>query len=154
MRALNYIRNQIEFAVKGTGRITVNQNLIDSFNDVAEFVNTQEKDTSVEDALILFYLLQVFSVDNVNNRLCLSPNDVEITNPHVAISKLFTLARPKENVIDGIYIELKAYQMMRKVPKEQHIKKKEVRKLLDDLLKDVKNFREFSMIKTKKYNYG
>lgn len=153
MRSLNYIKSQIEFAAKGTGKITVNQNLIDAFNDVAEFINGKEHNTNFEDSLVLFYLMRVFKIDNELNKLSLSVNN-ELSNPHLVIDELFLSVKPKENVIDEIYTELKIHQLYNKIPKDKSLKKKDVRNLLDDLLKDAKSFKSFEILKSKKMSYG
>lgn len=157
MRSLNYIKNQIEFAAKGTGRITVNQNLIEAFNDVAEFINGKYTNSDVEDALMLFHLLQVWKIDNEKSRLKLKygmKGVYELTNPHVLFDDFFMNIKPKENLIDEAYTELRVHQILNKVDKEDLIKKKDVRILIDDLLKDVRSFKTFDLIKTKKHIYG
>lgn len=154
MRSLNYIKNQIEFAAKGSGKIPVNQNLIEAFNDVAEFVNKGEFNSDVEDSLMLFYLLQIWKVDNEKNKLLLSKSRKEISDPYLTLESLFMSVKPKENIIDEIFTELKVYQLINKIPKEEIIKKKEVRKLLDELLKEAKKMKKFSLLKAKIHNYG
>lgn len=157
MRALNYIKRQIEFAVKGTGKITVNQNLIDAFNEVAEYVNSGTPNTNVEDSLILFYLLQQWKVDNLNNKLRISNGERGVfllSDTKITLENLFMSAKPKENMIDEIFTELRVYQLYNKFPKEKFIKKKEVRILLDELLKNAKNFNTFDLIKSKIQTYG
>jgi len=157
MRALNYIKNQIEYAAKGTGKITVNQNLVDAFNEVASVVNGKVPESNIEDALMLFYLLLIFKVDNNRNEVYLKENRqgiMRMSNPYSVLEDLFTIAKPKENMIDEIYTELKINQLVNKIPQEEMIKRSDVKILIEKLLNDAKTFKTLELIKAKKHTYG
>lgn len=105
---------------------------------------------------MLFYLLQIWKIDNDKNRVKHSENRqgmFKLSNPYITLQDLFLSVVPKENIIDEIYTELRAYQLYNRIPKSEMIKKSDVRKLIDELLKDVRNFKTFAMIKAKKYVY-
>ena len=68
MRALNYFIKRFEYAAKGNGTIKLNQNDIDALNQIIEFYNTGNKNTELEDSLLLFYILQNWKVENKNNQ--------------------------------------------------------------------------------------
>lgn len=156
MRGLNYLRNKIEFAANGNGKITVDKNLVNALNEIIDFVNGKPQNTDSEDALLLFYLLQVWKIDNEKNKLKIEQNRTGIftlSDPFLTLESLLMSARPKENVLDELYTEMRVYQLRNKLPKDDLIKKKDLRQLIDSLLSDVKNFKSFQQIKTKKLNY-
>ena len=68
MRVVNYFIKRFEYAAKGNGTIKLNQNDIDALNQIIEFYNTGYKNTELEDALLLFYILQNWKVENQNNQ--------------------------------------------------------------------------------------
>lgn len=157
MKSLNYIKNRVEFAAAGNKRLTVDHNFVNALNDVIEFVNGKQNNEDAEDALMLFYLLQVWKIDNEKNRVKHSENRqgmFTLSNPYITLQDLILSVRPKENIIDEIYTEIRAHQLYNRIPKGEMIKKTEVRKLIEGLLKDVRNFKTFPMIKAKRYVYG
>lgn len=145
MRAINYFKNRIEFAMKNNGTIKVNQNDIDALNQLIEFSNTNYKNTQLEDSLILFYILQNWKVENRNNQsiaLALNENEdagiFKISDSMFLLQKLSLLLEPKETIYDQIAMELWSHQGYNKIPKENWIKKSDVKELLEKEIQTAK----------------
>ena len=98
MRAVNFIKNKIEFAMKGNERITVDENLIEAFNGIIEYTNGNAPKNELQDALILFHLLQIWSVENRLNKAELIKEPkylMQLSNTENVLEKLFVNMRPK-----------------------------------------------------------
>lgn len=138
MRAVTYLKNRIEFALKSNGTIKVNQNDVDALNQLIEFTNTNYKNTALEDSLILFYLLQNWKVQNQNDQsIALTYQDYDakgifqLPSSLALMERLSKLIEPKQTIYDMIAIELWAHQALNRVPKEQWITKETVKELLE-----------------------
>lgn len=151
MRAVNYFIKRFEYAAKGNGTIKLNQNDIDALNQIIEFYNTGYKNTELEDALLLFYILQNWKVENKNNQAIMlkkqdtNGNIMEISDSIHLLKKICISLYPKKHIYNQIATELWAHQAYNKVPKEKWITEKEVEELLERELDIAKN--EFSFAK-------
>ena len=151
MRAVNYFIKRFEYAAKGNGTIKLNQNDIDALNQIIEFYNTGYKNTELEDALLLFYILQNWKVENKNNQAIMlekqdtNGNIMEISDSIHLLKKICISLYPKKHIYNQIATELWAHQAYNKVPKEKWITEKEVEELLERELHIAKN--EFSFAK-------
>lgn len=152
MKAVSYLKSQFSYAIKGNGRLNINQNHVDALNEIIDFVNGKSHENDVEDALMLFYLLRIWRIDNEKNKLKLSERK-EISNPKLALEELFFSVKPKEAIIDEIFTEFRSHQLMNNVQKTDLIKKNDIRKLLNQLLNHVRNFKSFNLIKSKFKSY-
>ena len=143
MRAIRYLKNRFEFAAKNGKPLYINQNDVDALNQIIEFANGKPKNTALEDSLMLFYLLQYWKVENIENqKIALKEAKqgiFEITGPDIILERLSMLIDPKSRVIDQIRDELRVHQAMNGVPKEERIPTKTVEKLLNDVLEMAKN---------------
>ena len=144
MRAVKYFISRVEYALKGNGTIKVNQNDLDALQQIIDFYNTNYKNTHLEDALLLFYILQNWKVANINNEKIIMQQHseklgiFEIPNAHIILQKLTMMLNPKKQVIKEITTELRAHQAHNKVPKEKAISSKMVEELLETVLQDAK----------------
>lgn len=144
MRAVKYFIYRVEYALKGNGTIKVNQNDLDALQQIIDFYNTNYKNTHLEDALLLFYILQNWKVANINNEKIIMQEHseklgiFEIPNAHIILQKLSTMLNPKKQVIKEITTELRLHQAHNKVPKEKAISSKMVEELLETVLQDAK----------------
>lgn len=144
MRAVKYFISRVEYALKGNGTIKVNQNDLDALQQIIDFYNTNYKNTHLEDALLLFYILQNWKVANINNeKIIMQQNSeklgiFEIPNAHIILQKLTMMLNPKKQVIKEITTELRVHQAHNKVPKEKAISSKMVEELLETVLQDAK----------------
>ena len=151
MRAVNYFIKRFEYAAKSNGTIKLNQNDIDALNQIIEFYNTGYNNTELEDALLLFYILQNWKVENKNNQAIMlkkqdtNGNIMEISDSINLLKKICISLYPKKHIYNQIATELWAYQAYNKVPKEKWITEKEVEELLERELHIAKN--EFSFAK-------
>lgn len=143
MRAIRHLKNRFEFAAKNGKPLYINQNDVDALNQIIEFANGKPKNTALEDSLMLFYLLQYWKVENIENqKIALKEAKqgiFEITGPDIILERLSMLIDPKSRVIDQIRDELRVHQAMNGVPKEERIPTKTVEKLLNDVLEMAKN---------------
>lgn len=144
MRAVKYFISRVEYALKGNGTIKVNQNDLDALQQIIDFYNTNYKNTHLEDALLLFYILQNWKVANINNEKIIMQQHseklgiFEIPNAHIILQKLTMMLNPKKQVIKEITTELRVHQAHNKVPKEKAISSKMVEELLETVLQDAK----------------
>ena len=151
MRAVNYFIKRFEYAAKKSGTIKLNQDDIDALNQIIEFYNTGYKNTELEDALLLFYILQNWKVENKNNQAIMlekqdtNGNIMEISDSINLLKKICISLYPKKHIYNQIATELWAHQAYNKVPKEKWITEKEVEELLERELYIAKN--EFSFAK-------
>lgn len=157
MRPVNYFKKRFEYAIKSAGKdkkptIYLNQNDIEALNQIIEFYDKQYKDTQLEDALLLFYILQNWKVENINNEE-LRMTQVEAENSGIfALSdsmdlfrKIGTMLKPKWNIIKLITIELRLNQKMNRVPDDKLITNEEVTEILNKELKIAKS--QFNFLK-------
>ena len=150
MRAVNYFIKRFEYAAKGNGTIKLNQNDIDALNQIIEFYNTGYKNTELEDALLLFYILQNWKVENKNNQAIMlekqdtNGNIMEISDSIYLLKKICISLYPKKHIYNQIATELWAHQAYNKVPKEKWITEKEVEILLERELHIAKNHFSFA----------
>ena len=152
MRAVKYFIDRFEYAMKGNGTIKVNQNDFDALNQIIEFYNTNYKNTQLEDSLILFYLLQNWKVENINNEKLkmaqISPEKqgiFAISDSMSIFRKIGMLLRPKSDLIKSITTELWVHQLMNNVPKKEHVAEETVKKILEKEIEIAKS--NFSFIK-------
>lgn len=149
MRALQHLKKRFEFALISKKPIYPNQNDLEAINQLIEFVNGKTKNEHLEDALMLFYILQHWKVENVeNSRLKMSENRFgvfKLTGPEILLKKLSMFVNPKPNVILEIRDELRLHQTMNGVPKDQRVKTETVAELLNEVLKIAKT--DFPIIK-------
>ena len=151
MRAVKYFISRVEYALKGNGTIKVNQNDLDALQQIIDFYNTNYKNTHLEDALLLFYILQNWKVANINNeKIMLQQQNkklgiFEIPGAHTTLQKLSMMLNPKKEIIKDITTELRAHQAHNKVPKEKAITGKMVEELLENVLQEAKM--NFPMLK-------
>ena len=151
MRAVKYFIKRFEYAAKGNGTIKLNQNDVDALNQIIEFYNTGNKNTELEDSLLLFYILQNWKVENRNNEAIMlkkqdtNGNIMEISDSIHLLKKICISIYPKKHIYNQIATELWAHQAYNKVPKEKWITEKEVEELLERELHIAKN--EFSFAK-------
>lgn len=149
MRPVNYFKNRIEFALKGNGTIKVNQNDLEALNQIIEFYNTNYKNTQLEDSLLLFYILQNWKVENINNeelRMKEEPHGIFAISDSIRLfKKIGTMIYPKKSIIEQITDELWIHQAHNKVPKEKWITEKEVTEILEKELNIAKT--QFSYLK-------
>ena len=150
MRAINYFIKRFEYAAKGNGTIKLNQNDIDALNQIIEFYNTGNKNTELEDSLLLFYILQNWKVENRNNEAIMlkkqdtNGNIMEISDSIHLLKKISILLYPKKHIYNQIATELWANQAYNKVPREKWITEKEVEILLERELNIAKNHFSFA----------
>ena len=150
MRAVNYFIKRFEYAAKKNGVIKLNQDDVDALNQIIEFYNTGNKNTELEDSLLLFYILQNWKVENKNNQQLAfiernENNIMKVTSSIELLKKICVSLRPKNNIFKEIATELWAYQAYNKIPKEKWITEVEIRDLLEEELRIAKN--EFSFAK-------
>ena len=150
MRAVNYFIKRFEYAAKGNGTIKLNQNDVDALNQIIEFYNTGNKNTELEDSLLLFYILQNWKVENRNNEAIMlkkqdtNGNIMEISDSIHLLKKICISIYPKKHIYNQIATELWAHQAYNKVPREKWITEKEVEILLERELNIAKNHFSFA----------
>ena len=150
MRAVKYFISRFDYALKGNGTIKINQNDLDALDQISDFYETNYKNTHLEDALLLFYILQNWKAANIyNEKIILAEQNpklgiFQIPDAHATLQKLSMFLQPKKYIIKEITTELRAHQAHNKVPKEKAITSQMVEELLDKVLQDAKT--NFPMI--------
>lgn len=143
MRAIRYLKNRFEYAVKNGKPLYINQNDVDALNQIIEFANGKPKNTALEDSLMLFYLLQYWKVENIENqKIALKEAKqgiFEITGPDIILERLSMLIDPKSRVIEMIRDELWFHQALNGIPEEERIPIEAVDRLLNEVLEMAKN---------------
>ena len=150
MRAINYFIKRFEYAAKKNGTIKLNQDDVDALNQIIEFYNTGNKNTELEDSLLLFYILQNWKVENQNNQQLTfiernENNVMKITSSIELLKRICVSLRPKNSMFKEIATELWAHQAYNNIPNEKWITEVEIRDLLEEELRIAKN--EFSFAK-------
>lgn len=143
MRAIRYLKNRFEFAAKNGKPLYINQNDVDALNQIIEFANGKPKSTELEDSLMLFYILQHWKVENIENqKIALKEAKqgiFEITGPDIILERLSMLIDPKSRVIEMIRDELWFHQALNGIPEEERIPIEAVDRLLNEVLEMAKN---------------
>ena len=143
MRAIRYLKNRFEFAAKNGKPLYINQNDVDALNQIIEFANGKPKNTALEDSLMLFYLLQYWKVENIENQKLAAKERkqgvFEITGADVILKKLSMMLEPKSWIIEMIRDELRIHQAMNGIPEEKIIPIEAVDRLLNEVLEMAKN---------------
>ena len=150
MKAINYFIKRFEYAAKKNGTIKLNQDDVDALNQIIEFYNTGNKNTELEDSLLLFYILQNWKVENQNNQQLTfiernENNVMKITSSIELLKRICVSLRPKNSMFKEIATELWAHQAYNNIPNEKWITEVEIRDLLEEELRIAKN--EFSFAK-------
>lgn len=149
MRAIRYLKNRFEFAAKNGKPLYINQNDVDALNQIIEFANGKPKSTELEDSLMLFYILQYWKIENIENqKIALKEAKqgiFEITGPDIILERLSMLIDPKSKVINMIRDELWFSQALNGIPEEERIPIEAVDRLLNEVLEMAKN--RFPLIK-------
>lgn len=146
MRALNHLRKRFESSIRFKKPMYINQNDVDSLNDLIEIINGKSKNEHLEDALMLFYINQFWKVENVEDNLLKMVHDAEFLTPaEILLKKLSHLIRPKKMMFNEIFMELRLRQVLNKVPKEKRVKLEDVETLLNEVLIKAKS--DFPIIK-------
>ena len=121
----------------------INQNDVDALNQIIEFANGKPKNTALEDSLMLFYLLQYWKIENIENqKIALKEAKqgiFEITGPDIILERLSMLIDPKSRVIEMIRDELWFHQALNGIPEEERIPIEAVDRLLNEVLEMAKN---------------
>lgn len=143
MRAIRYLKNRFEFAAKNGKPLYINQNDVDALNQIIEFANGKPKNTALEDSLMLFYILQYWKIENIENqKIALKEAKqgiFEITGPDIILERLSMLIDPKSRVIEMIRDELWFSQALNGIPEEERIPIEAVDRLLNEVLEMAKN---------------
>lgn len=126
MKALKHLKNRFEYALNGSGSMKVNQNDINALNALIKEDNTKQRNTQLEDSLMLFYLLAAYKVQNENNKAILAkrkPEEVKfplgMPEASTVLNRLSSLLDPKHHIIQMIADELWIYQEYERVPKNR-----------------------------------
>ena len=144
MRAVKHFIKRFEFAAKGNGTIKINQNDIDALNEIIDFYNSRKHNANLEDALLLFFILQNWKVANQNNeKIILQSNGeklgiFQLPDSDVILQKISMMLNPKQQIIKEITTELRAHQAHNKTPREKAITSKMVEELLENTLEHAK----------------
>ncbi len=124
MKALKHLTNRFSFAWNNSKRLNVTAQDIEALNILIQEENSKKRNESLEDALILFYLLKVYKVHNENNKLVLKhkkPDEIgfPMGMPEASdiLNRLAILLNPKHEVIKMIADELWLYQEYERMPK-------------------------------------
>lgn len=137
MNAVKYLHNRFSFAIKNNGTIKVNQQDIEAINKLVE--NEKERNTDLEDALLLYYLLCTFKVRNIENKMTLEQKPLDdisfpmgLLEPMRVLEKLAWSLNPKEIVIKNIADEIWIYQEYERLCKDQELRNKELDEIRDN----------------------
>lgn len=137
MNAVKYLHNRFSFAIKNNGTIKVNQQDIEAINKLVE--NEKERNTDLEDALLLYYLLCTFKVRNIENKMTLEQKPLDdiffpmgLAEPMRVLEKLSWSLNPKEIVIKNIADEIWIYQEYERLYKDQELRNKELEEIRDN----------------------
>lgn len=150
MRALSYLKNRFAYAAKGTGSLKINLNDMEALNDIINFINSKEVNTSLEDSLLLFYILAQWKIELRNSELGLTPNEGSSTimNAHQILERLCMRIFPKEDVIRDCITDIHATQLKQGMHHTQLIPENIVREYLENVLTTVKDrFKPISLLK-------
>lgn len=146
MRPVNYFKKRFEYAIKSAGKdkkptIYLNQNDIEALNQIIEFYDKQYKNTQLEDALLLFYILQNWKVENKENLQMAEISDgiFKLTDSKIIFQRIGMQMQPKAEVIKNITAELRLHQKMNNVADENLIRIKDVAQLLESELEIAKS---------------
>ncbi|WP_288435305.1 hypothetical protein [uncultured Chryseobacterium sp.] len=133
MKAIRHLKNRFEYALNGSGSIKVNQNDIDALNALIKEENLKQRNTELEDSLILFYLLSAYKVQNVKNQAYLqekNPDEIRfplgLPEASVILNNLSSRINPKQQIIQMIADELWIYQEYERIPKDRDLYMKEM----------------------------
>ncbi|NAW50386.1 hypothetical protein GNY06_02925 [Elizabethkingia argentiflava] len=145
MRAINYLKNRFEFAVKNKKPVHINTSDLEALNQVIDFYNTGYKNTALEDALMLFYILCYWKVENINNEAIKMRERSQkqgvfnISGADFILKRLSMKLQPKEDIVLEITQEIWAHQAINGIPVEKRVNRVDVRQLLDQTLDIAKN---------------
>lgn len=148
MRALNHLRKRFESSIRDKKPMYINQNDVDALNDLIEIINGKSKNEHLEDSLMLFYLLQTWKVENLENKTLKMKrvdNNNSLTPAEILLKKLSMLIRPKGMIMREVLFELRLQQVMNGIPKNNMVKLADVEKILNEVLTLAKT--EFPIIK-------
>lgn len=131
MNAVKYLHNRFAFAIKNNGTIKVNQQDIEAINKLVE--SEKERNTDLEDSLLLFYLLCTWKLKNEQNKIVLQEKPLEdilfpmgLSNPTSVLERMTLSLDPKEVVIKNIVDEIWIYQEYERLCKDQELRDKEL----------------------------
>lgn len=151
MRAIKYLKNRFEFAVKGNGSIRVNQNDIEAINSLVDYANGISDNENFEDSLILFWICHVWRLDIIENKLRIEKNPNEkylhLTGLDVIMNKLTTMVNARDYMIDTITTDLQIAQISMGISKDKLIPKEDVEIVVTQAINTVKNFKTFDALK-------
>jgi hypothetical protein len=133
MKALVHLRNRFDYASRNSGTLRLTQTDIDALQQLINEENSKQRNTSLEDALLLFYLLKCYKVQNENNKAVLREKPLEEINFPMGMPDAMDIMRritmlidPKEEVIRKITDELWIYQQYESIPKDRDVYLKEM----------------------------
>lgn len=143
MKALIHLKKRLEWSAKNNKPLWVNEDDLNSLNELIDFFNgNKPRETELEDALMLFYILQNWKIENKYNEWLTAIEEkksiMKLTDSGILLEKLSLSLRPKENIITEIWHELRLYQAMNNTSKEQRISKKAVKEFLENILQRCK----------------
>lgn len=129
MNAIKYFHNRFSFAVKGNGTIKVNQNDIEAINKLVEMES--QRNTDLEDALMLYYIFCRYQIENENNKLKIAENravyPLGINTPLSILEKLSKMLDPKPYIMQKIAEEIWIYQEYERVYQNHELYKQELK---------------------------
>lgn len=133
MKALVHLRNRFDYASRNSRTLRLTQTDIDALQQLINEENSKQRNTSLEDALLLFYLLKCYKVQNENNKAILREKPLEEINFPMGMpdaldimKRITMLIDPKEEVIRKIADELWIYQEYERIPKDKDLYMKEM----------------------------
>ena len=128
MNAIKYLRNRFEFAIKNTGTIKVNNQDVEAINKLIDI--EKNRNTDLEDALLLFYIFWGYTIENEKNTLKIKENTavypLGLKTPYEHLNRISKLIDPKPYVIQKIVDEIWIYQEYERVCQDQDLYRKEM----------------------------
>ena len=147
MNALQYLKNRIEYAIKNSkpkpgshGTIHINDNDINALNQLIEAENSKQVNTQLEDALLLFYVFNFWTLQVQSNEVQLVQDDKNylLTDAKIILDKLCLLLQPKAEMVKELTTLLQVQQMRNGTKPKNLINEEIAGKLLDEVLTIIK----------------
>lgn len=133
MKALKHLTNRFSYAWNRSKKLNVTREDIEAINTLVREEKTKQRNTQLEDSLILFYLLAAYKVQNEKNKAILvkrRPEEVRyplgMPEASTILNRLSNILDPKHQIIQMIADELWIYQEYERIPKDRDLYMKEM----------------------------
>lgn len=141
MRAFNKLAKRFEWAILNKKPIYPNKDDVDAINELAQYFETQNHNTNLEDSLILFWIFRNWKIVLDEQHILFKEQKqgfIELPEIDLLLDKFLVMLNPKDAIIEETTLMLQLAQRMS--GHDETITESEVKEMFEDFLTKIKHY--------------